>query len=191
MLFWKKKTHHICSERYRELIEAADTIASMKQSAASVLSHLGQMEKLCSSLETSSLQEKDKEDASIRERVWVMNRSSYFVFTFGSSHLGLIILFGSRVQQMAYYAVASQIRLLMDIPEALWASVESRHFLTGTQLYLLAREVYHGLILLLICLFSCLTAVSLSWDLYWDKWECHKWRCKCVSLNYCDPFDLN
>ncbi|CAG0880797.1 unnamed protein product [Darwinula stevensoni] len=106
-------------ERYRELIEAADTIASMKQSAGSILSHLGQMEKLCSSLETSSLQENDNEDASIRER--------------------------ARVQQVTYYAVASQIRLLMDIPEALWASVESRHFLTGTQLYLLAREVYHGL----------------------------------------------
>jgi hypothetical protein len=48
------------------------------------------------------------------------------------------------MKRIAYYALAGQIRLLMDAPEALWSAVETKENLLAAEMYLLARQVYHG-----------------------------------------------
>ncbi|CAG0923583.1 unnamed protein product [Notodromas monacha] len=49
------------------------------------------------------------------------------------------------MKRLAYYSLAGQICILMDAPEAIWSAVESKDNLLAAELYLLARQVYHGL----------------------------------------------
>lgn len=47
--------------------------------------------------------------------------------------------------QEKFYTMASQIKLLLDIPERIWSAMEASQYLQATQLYLLCCHL-HGLL---------------------------------------------
>jgi hypothetical protein len=44
----------------------------------------------------------------------------------------------------AYYSVAIQMKILMDIPEQIWSAVEKDDYILGAQLFLFARHINTG-----------------------------------------------
>uniref|UniRef100_A0A3Q4M9Z8 Conserved oligomeric Golgi complex subunit 1 n=1 Tax=Neolamprologus brichardi TaxID=32507 RepID=A0A3Q4M9Z8_NEOBR len=45
--------------------------------------------------------------------------------------------------QLKFYTTASQIKLLLEIPERVWSAMEASHYLQATQLYLLCCHLHH------------------------------------------------
>jgi len=107
-------------ERYRDLIEAADTIQNMRLCSSSVIQSVAGMQQSCSSLQhqsamqaVTSMQAKDLAPASANS---------------------------------PYLGVAAAIKLLTAVPELIWAAVEAEQFSLGAQLFLLAQHVHTGLL---------------------------------------------
>ena len=48
-------------------------------------------------------------------------------------------------EDVANYALAAQIKLLMDIPERIWNAIEAKEFVTATKFYLFARHIHTNL----------------------------------------------
>ena len=107
-------------ERYRDLIEAADTIQNMRLCSSSVIQSVAGMQQSCTSLKhqsamhaVTSLHAKDLAPASANS---------------------------------PYLGVAAAIKLLTAVPELIWAAVEDGKFSQGAQLFLLAQHVHTGLL---------------------------------------------
>lgn len=45
--------------------------------------------------------------------------------------------------QLKFYTMASQIKLLLEIPERIWSAMEASHYLRATQLYLMCCHLHH------------------------------------------------
>ncbi|XP_014666328.1 PREDICTED: conserved oligomeric Golgi complex subunit 1-like isoform X2 [Priapulus caudatus] len=116
----KEDLRQMVGERYRDLIEAADTIKDMKKSAEQVVQSIRSMQARCELLAQQVPQGKGRSAKFFKppQRVY---KESHF------------------------YAVAAQIKLLLDIPEKIWATVDAADYLRATQLYLLARHIHTGL----------------------------------------------
>lgn len=114
----KEDLRTMVGERYRDLIEAADTIAEMKNSAENVMSTIGRIETLCSELKHnqmvsgSTVQQKKKQEMENR-----------------------------RKEEAKFHEVASQIKLLLDIPEKMWTCLDYEDYLSASRLYLLAQHI--------------------------------------------------
>ncbi|XP_023323388.1 conserved oligomeric Golgi complex subunit 1 isoform X2 [Eurytemora carolleeae] len=106
-------------ERYRDLIEAADTIQNMKTSSTSIIDSVSEMQKSTLNLPKQSL-------------IYTVPRNTE------SGPTGL---------NLPYLYVASSIKLLMIVPEKIWAAVETGNLLQGAELYLLAQHVNTGLLM--------------------------------------------
>ena len=119
-------SHHHHSERYRELIDAADTIVHMAAASALVsfvftvcsqitpqstqaVSSVSEMQKQCTQLQNSVRNTSDDDDDPTRAPL---------------------------------YHTAMQMKLLVDTPEKVWAALESKELSKGAMLYLLARSTY-------------------------------------------------
>ncbi|KAK7116850.1 conserved oligomeric Golgi complex subunit 1-like isoform X2 [Littorina saxatilis] len=113
----KEDLRVMVGERYRDLIEAADTITAMKTSAENVMKSISHMEELC-----QTLQQKHS-----------VKGASY--------HQPATPDHSKKRKEAEFFGVAAQIKLLLDMPEKIWSSVDSGDYLTGTQLYLLARHI--------------------------------------------------
>ncbi|KAH9518338.1 Golgi transport complex subunit 1 [Bulinus truncatus] len=113
----KEDLRVMVGERYRDLIDAADTITDMKTSAENVMKSISRMEELCSSM---------------RQKHMVRG---------ASFHINVKNDFDKNRKEMDFYGTAAQIKLLMDIPEKIWSNVDSQEYLKATQLYLLARHI--------------------------------------------------
>jgi len=107
-------------ERYRDLIEAADTIQNMRLCSSSVIQSVAGMKQSCSYLQHQSamqavkgMQAKDLTPSSANT---------------------------------PYLSVAAAIKLLTAVPERIWAAVEAGHYSVGAQLFLLAQHVHTGLL---------------------------------------------
>lgn len=55
---------------------------------------------------------------------------------------------GQKQSQEKFYTMASQIKLLLEIPERVWSAMESSQYLQATQLYLLCCHLHSQLHLL-------------------------------------------
>ncbi|XP_071095427.1 conserved oligomeric Golgi complex subunit 1-like isoform X2 [Haliotis cracherodii] len=115
----KEDLRVMVGERYRDLIEAADTIKDMKTSSENVTQSIGHMEDMCKQLKQNYM----VRGVSYHQKVKADNTT------------------GKKKQEAEFYGVAAQIKLLLDMPEKIWSSNDSRDYLTATQLYLLARHV--------------------------------------------------
>ncbi|KAI1884232.1 hypothetical protein AGOR_G00224330 [Albula goreensis] len=104
----KEELRQMVGERYRDLIEAADTIGEMRQCSESVVNSIQDMYRYCHKLK----QGKSPVPASSKQET-------------------------QRQSQQKFYSMASQIKLLLEIPERIWSSMESSQYLRATQLYLL------------------------------------------------------
>uniref|UniRef100_A0A674AWA6 Conserved oligomeric Golgi complex subunit 1 n=1 Tax=Salmo trutta TaxID=8032 RepID=A0A674AWA6_SALTR len=111
----KEELRQMVGERYRDLIDAADTIGEMRQCSESVVTSIQDMHRYCHKLKQ------------------------------GKSKLSLSPHQVQRQSQEKFYTMASQIKLLLEIPERIWSSMEASQYLQATQLYLLCCHLHRQL----------------------------------------------
>ena len=110
-------------ERYRDLIEAADTIHKMRECSSSVIQSVRVMGDSCRDLQHGQglARLQDANTAPVQSQVQVVTPTS------------------------AHLAVAASIKLLTALPEQIWAAVEAENWSGAAELYLLAQRVHTGL----------------------------------------------
>lgn len=113
----KEELRQMVGERYRDLIDAADTIGEMRQCSESVVQSIQDMYRYCHKLK----QAKQTPQSSSRAEQ------------------------GQKQSQEKFYTMASQIKLLLEIPERVWSAMESSQYLQATQLYLLCCHLHSQL----------------------------------------------
>ncbi|XP_042250017.1 conserved oligomeric Golgi complex subunit 1 isoform X2 [Thunnus maccoyii] len=108
----KEELRQMVGERYRDLIDAADTIGEMRQCSESVVQSIQDMHQYCHSLKQGKASVSSCGQES--QRQW----------------------------QEKFYTMASQIKLLLEIPERIWSAMEASQYLQATQLYLLCCHLH-------------------------------------------------
>ncbi|XP_055448178.1 conserved oligomeric Golgi complex subunit 1 [Psammomys obesus] len=109
----KEELRQMVGERYRDLIEAADTIGQMRRCAEGLVDAVQATDQYCARL---------RQAGSAAPR-------------------------GPRAPQPQppsekFYSMAAQIKLLLEIPEKIWSSMEASQHLQATQLYLLCGHLH-------------------------------------------------
>lgn len=112
----KEELRQMVGERYRDLIDAADTIRDMRQSSERVLRAVTDTGHYCSGLKVHGSARSDSTPAKASSQ-W----------------------------QYQFYSAAAQIALLLDIPEQVWSALEAGQYLRATQLYLLSTHLHSQL----------------------------------------------
>ncbi|KAL7377838.1 hypothetical protein ABVT39_005075 [Epinephelus coioides] len=108
----KEELRQMVGERYRDLIDAADTIGEMRQCSESVVQSIQDMHQYCHRLKQGKASVSSCRHES--QRQW----------------------------QEKFYTMASQIKLLLEIPERIWSAMEASQYLQATQLYLLCCHLH-------------------------------------------------
>uniref|UniRef100_A0A3P8S6L7 Conserved oligomeric Golgi complex subunit 1 n=1 Tax=Amphiprion percula TaxID=161767 RepID=A0A3P8S6L7_AMPPE len=106
----KEELRQMVGERYRDLIDAADTIGEMRRCSETVVRSVQDMQHYCRLLKLGRAAGTDKR-----------NRKQW---------------------QEKFYTMASQIKLLLEIPECIWSAMEASQYLQATQLYLLCCHLH-------------------------------------------------
>nr|XP_006635458.1 PREDICTED: conserved oligomeric Golgi complex subunit 1 isoform X1 [Lepisosteus oculatus] len=109
----KEELRQMVGERYRDLIEAADTIGEMRQCSESVVQSIQDMHRYCHQLKQGK-----------------------------NPSLPVSRLESQRQSQEKFYSMAAQIKLLLEIPERIWSAMESSQYLHATRLYLLCCHLH-------------------------------------------------
>jgi len=104
-------------ERYRELIEAADTIQNMRLCSGQVIQSVSGMQYTCQSL---------RQQAAIKPN-------------------SIQVREGPALSNGPFLALAAGIQLLTAVPEQIWAAVDAGHLVRGAGLYLLGQHVHSWL----------------------------------------------
>ncbi|CAG8451705.1 3524_t:CDS:10, partial [Ambispora leptoticha] len=121
----KQELRLMVGERYRDLIDAADSIVNMRHSALSIQEELYKMQDSCnvySLKQTVSAQiDEDKKGTKAISNHNIDDRKYHL------------------------YSSAAQIKLLVDVPEQIWRSLENHKYLNASRLYLIAKLVYKNL----------------------------------------------
>ncbi|XP_069696321.1 conserved oligomeric Golgi complex subunit 1 isoform X2 [Periplaneta americana] len=115
----REELRTMVGERYRDLIEAADTIGDMKQTAEGIISHIDNMSVKCQQLQQKHLLGFKVDSNNTKAERISVNKT--------------------------YHSIAIQIKILMDIPEQIWSAVEKEDYILGAQLFLFARHINTGL----------------------------------------------
>ncbi|XP_014207402.1 conserved oligomeric Golgi complex subunit 1 isoform X2 [Copidosoma floridanum] len=108
----------LVGERYRDLIEAADTISEMQQTSEEIVTKIVNVQEKFSDLHQQYLIgfNMDAQQRSIPKETSDISDS-----------------------------VVMQIKILMDIPEQIWSAIDDKNFLLATQLFLLAQHINYSL----------------------------------------------
>ena len=117
----REELRSLVGERYRDLMDAAETIICMRDTSNEVLTRIQETQTSMANLNTQL--------SSFRKK-------------FNDNEPDADTLINDDENQ---YALAAQIKLLMDIPERIWTSVEAGEFVTATKLYLFARHIHTNL----------------------------------------------
>uniref|UniRef100_A0A7N4Q190 Conserved oligomeric Golgi complex subunit 1 n=1 Tax=Sarcophilus harrisii TaxID=9305 RepID=A0A7N4Q190_SARHA len=117
----KEELRQMVGERYRDLIEAADTIGQMRCCAEGLLDAVRATDQCC-----ARLRQQSHASATATSRP---SRAPQ----------------PQQPSQEKFYSMAAQIKLLLEIPEKIWSSMEASQYLHATQLYLLCCHL-HGLL---------------------------------------------
>ncbi|KAK7174617.1 hypothetical protein R3I93_001734 [Phoxinus phoxinus] len=112
----KEELRQMVGERYRDLIDAADTIGEMRQCSESVVQSIQDMYRYCHKLKQAKHAPQSSGKAEDQKQ-----------------------------SQEKFYTMASQIKLLLEIPERVWSAMESSQYLQATQLYLLCCHLHSQL----------------------------------------------
>ncbi|XP_044038644.1 conserved oligomeric Golgi complex subunit 1 isoform X2 [Siniperca chuatsi] len=110
----KEELRQMVGERYRDLIDAADTIGEMRQCSQSVVQAIQDMHQYCHRLKQGRAGGSWPSRGQESQRQW----------------------------QESFYTMASQIKLLLEIPERIWSAMEASQYLQATQLYLLCCHLH-------------------------------------------------
>ncbi|KAI5097598.1 conserved oligomeric Golgi complex subunit 1 [Silurus meridionalis] len=108
----KEELRQMVGERYRDLIEAADTIGEMRECAEKVVQSIQDMQNYCHTL-------KHNKHTPPNSRKEVEKHS-----------------------QEKFYTMAAQIKLLLEMPERMWSALEGAQYLQATQLHLLCAQLH-------------------------------------------------
>ncbi|XP_036446091.1 conserved oligomeric Golgi complex subunit 1 isoform X1 [Colossoma macropomum] len=112
----KEELRQMVGERYRDLIDAADTIGEMRQCSESVVRSIQDMDRYCQQLKQAR-----------------------------NPPQSLSKLEDQKQSKEKFYTIASQIKLLLEIPERIWSAMECSQYLQATQLYLLCCHLHRQL----------------------------------------------
>eukprot|EP00069_Balaena_mysticetus_P017920 bmy_10998T0 len=110
----KEELRQMVGERYRDLIEAADTIGQMRRCAEGLVGAVKATDQYCARLRQAG-------SAAPRPPRDPQPQQPY---------------------QEKFYSMAAQIKLLLEIPEKIWSSMEASQYLHATQLYLLCCHLH-------------------------------------------------
>ncbi|CAH1796613.1 unnamed protein product [Owenia fusiformis] len=113
----KEDLRTMVGERYRDLIEAADTISEMKNTVSKVTQSVNSMQGYCQKLQHTHL----------IKGVSVGQQSSRDI--------------EKKNEEREFFGIATQIKLLLDMPEKIWSAMDDDQYLCATQLFLLARHI--------------------------------------------------
>ncbi|XP_066090084.1 conserved oligomeric Golgi complex subunit 1 [Saccopteryx bilineata] len=109
----KEELRQMVGERYRDLIEAADTIGQMRRCAEGLVDAVKATDQYCARLhQAGSATPRPPRDPQ------------------------------PQPSQEKFYSMAAQIKLLLEIPEKIWSAVEASQYLHATQLYLLCCHLH-------------------------------------------------
>ncbi len=111
----------LVGERYRDLMDAAETIIGMRNSSNEVVDKI------------RLVMDGTTEATQITGRIAADSKSK------GKDP------YATNNEDDSQLALAAQIKLLMDIPEMMWSSVDTRDFLRATKLFLFARHIHTNL----------------------------------------------
>ncbi|XP_069338921.1 conserved oligomeric Golgi complex subunit 1 isoform X1 [Eulemur rufifrons] len=110
----KEELRQMVGERYRDLIEAADTIGQMRRCAEGLVDAVKATDQYCARLRhAGSAAPQPAQDPQPQQP-----------------------------SQQNFYSMAAQIKLLLEIPEKIWSSMEASQYLHATQLYLLCCHLH-------------------------------------------------
>ncbi|XP_003786216.1 conserved oligomeric Golgi complex subunit 1 [Otolemur garnettii] len=110
----KEELRQMVGERYRDLIEAADTIGQMRCCAEGLVDAVKATDQYCARLrQAGSAAPQPEQDPQPQQP-----------------------------SQENFYSMAAQIKLLLEIPEKMWSSMEASQYLHATQLYLLCCHLH-------------------------------------------------
>ncbi|XP_006886302.1 PREDICTED: conserved oligomeric Golgi complex subunit 1 [Elephantulus edwardii] len=112
----KEELRQMVGERYRDLIEAADTIGQMRRCAEGLVDAVRATDQYCARL-------RQADPAALRPPPAREPPPA----------------------QEKFYSMAAQIKLLLEIPEKMWSAMEASQYLHATQLCLLCCHL-HGLL---------------------------------------------
>ncbi|CAB3244809.1 unnamed protein product [Arctia plantaginis] len=115
----KEELRAMVGETYRDLIHAADTIEEMKDTTGSTLNHIRDMMAACKSLHNTHLVGNKIDERKSLSQSFQYNNS--------------------------VYSISVQVKLLMEIPEKIWTSIENEDYVKATQLFIMARHINTGL----------------------------------------------
>lgn len=105
------------SERYRDLLKAADTIGEMKNTSVSVTEQIGRVMGTCRSLNEQQLIGFKSEPMPIK----TLDRPT-----------------------SNYYGIVVQIKLLTELPELIWTRIDAEDYFVATQLFVFSRHISTG-----------------------------------------------
>ncbi|XP_048583380.1 conserved oligomeric Golgi complex subunit 1 isoform X2 [Nematostella vectensis] len=111
----KEELRLMVGERYRDLIDAADTITEMKYCAQKVNDTIDDIQK----------QYKDLYQSHRCHGVGGVTQPTK----------------GPTQSKSGFYSLASQMKLLVDTPEKVWSALERQQYMKATQLYLLSHHI--------------------------------------------------
>ncbi|KAM9044117.1 conserved oligomeric Golgi complex subunit 1 isoform 1-T1 [Megaptera novaeangliae] len=110
----KEELRQMVGERYRDLIEAVDTIGQMRRCAEGLVGAVKATDQYCARLrQAGSAAPRPPRDPQPQQP-----------------------------SQEKFYSMAAQIKLLLEIPEKIWSSMEASQYLHATQLYLLCCHLH-------------------------------------------------
>eukprot|EP01135_Chromosphaera_perkinsii_P008912 Nk52_evm22s1524 gene=Nk52_evmTU22s1524 len=112
----KEDMRQMVGERYRDLIDAADTILSMKQACEKVVYSIDCVQREISSLKEGSMLLLRAQEERERQS-------------------------GKR-QKPKFFEIATQMKVLVDTPEYLWSALEQKEYMKAALLYLLAKQIF-------------------------------------------------
>nr|XP_058952613.1 conserved oligomeric Golgi complex subunit 1-like [Pocillopora verrucosa] len=114
----KEDLRLMVGERYRDLIDAADTVTDMKTCAGQIMNFVQDIQKQCKDLHVSHkcYGVGGSQASSTTDRIPSQSKSGF-------------------------YGIASQMKLLVDTPEKVWSALERKQYLKAAQLYLFSRHI--------------------------------------------------
>uniref|UniRef100_A0A4W3K645 Conserved oligomeric Golgi complex subunit 1 n=1 Tax=Callorhinchus milii TaxID=7868 RepID=A0A4W3K645_CALMI len=115
----KEELRQMVGERYRDLIEAADTIAQMRLCSEKVVDSVRGMYDYCTRLRPPA--------------GGAPGKAASLTFSVPSR---------GRQSQEKFYCMAAQIKLLLNMPEKIWSALELSQYLHATQMYLLCCHIH-------------------------------------------------
>ena len=134
----KYELRMLVGNRYRDLIDSADSILEMKNSSNKISNHLQNIENFSEKLQSATREPFSQKISSkniiINENI-IDNRNKSKINNNNNNE-----------EENKVIEIAKQVKELVDTPEKIWVALEQQEFLKASQLYLSAQNTHHLLL---------------------------------------------